>query len=133
MNLYNLPKDILVKLLTTIQEDTKREIDIKLESVFKKINYKAHYFFYKCSVKDCNCYQVADDCGEILYINSEPINQCFSCFKNFCKKHSEATDNNKYKRYLALQKNGIQDHICLDCFENPNTYYDYFDDEHIFN
>lgn len=99
--LYKLPKDILVKLITTIQEQTKKQLreDVKkeyssqLRNVFEKMVLGGQCYVSRCSYIDCDKYIVNDEGGNKLYSNSENFSTCYNCFVVLCEDH--LSDMNK--------------------------------------
>ena len=91
-DLYKLPKDILVKLIMTIQEQTKQDAEKEhqehLRSIFEMIDYERNYTMDSCCVISCDKYVVRDN-SHILYTNtSEKMSECQGCFECFCEEHS---------------------------------------------
>jgi hypothetical protein len=66
-SLYNLPKDILIKLLMTVENDTKRKMETQFseDRIISKL-WKSRTFVAKCKTSDCNEYMSTDSstCSE---------------------------------------------------------------------
>ena len=87
MSLYKLPKDLLVKLISTIRKDTVEEYEEKIKEKDKQINnlkyilaeVRQMYRFeiYECSY--CDKYEVGDDLEYITF--------CYQCHKECCSDH----------------------------------------------
>ena len=87
MSLYKLPKDLLVKLISTIREETIKEKEKEINNKEKQINhYKSliaeiitiyNINIYKCNF--CDRYEVGDD---LYYIIS-----CCQCQIECCSEH----------------------------------------------
>ena len=86
-NLYNLPKDILVKLLATIEQNVRKEyaVDMKILSHFK-------YKYDKCSYKYCdvyNAHHVTHKNGSVHdgYLTKYVCQKCDTESSWFCNDH----------------------------------------------
>ena len=94
MDLYSFPKDILVKMLSTIREDTKKDYEI-YKNKWEKIENNSNVL--KCS--NCSSFTIE----YILNIECEEINNCYSCSKLFCDNcYLKGIDGN---------------YSCLKCYE----------------
>jgi len=97
MNLYNLPKDMLVKMVTEIQRETKDEYEKKLKEIEKKLSMAidaGNIYFIYCEEKDCKNYCARGDdysdnffCCKICnnYLCEEHNFICENCDKFYCK------------------------------------------------
>lgn len=77
MDLYKLPKDMLIKLITTIEEETKNKYEVKMKA------YREILFISGIKYSICN----EEGCGEKSI--SLPFQQCDYCFLSYCKKHEK--------------------------------------------
>jgi len=94
MDLYKLPKDMLVKMITEIRKDVEKEYEIYKIKVKKA--EEAGIYFQKCNTKDCvNLY------AKIEYIEGNFF-FCVLCEKEFCEEH---------KNYCE----SCDDFYCLNC------------------
>jgi len=98
MDLYSLPKDMLVKLVSDIREETKNEynelilklLDINARMrkivcgkcnifILFEIEYTVEYYEYKI----IKIWHKSDNCIN----DTSDFKQCQICCKHFCKKH----------------------------------------------
>jgi len=92
MSLYKLPKDLLVKLISTIRKDTVEEYQEKINEKDKQINNLKYVLaeikqiyrieIYKCSY--CDKYEVGDDLEYITF--------CYQCQEECCPNHYNAVE-----------------------------------------
>jgi len=75
-NLYKLPKDILIKLIITIEEDTRKKYENEIYKL--KTNIMLYGDIYEC--KFCDRYDVWD---------RNTIYPCDICFKDCCRTHNK--------------------------------------------
>ena len=99
-DLYKLPKDMLVKLVSTIQyqtrEDVEKEHANQIREIFNEIDYYQSYSISYCCVDECDKYIVYDENGKTLYSSSEIFSCsdyenftcCRDCFDYYCKDHT---------------------------------------------
>ena len=87
MDLYKLPKDMLVKMVSEIRKDVEKEYEIYKTKVIKA--EEAGVYFQKCNAKDCvNLYakvksaRIDDD---FFY--------CEFCDKEYCDDHQYYCDS----------------------------------------
>lgn len=106
MDLYSLPKDILVKLISTIREDTIQEyskkieeLDIKLRLI-REVSYNSIYpiELSYCSFPDCKSISASNYRDKDAFHNCEDMVFCDLCADTFCDKH-------------------LNDGVCSDCLE----------------
>lgn len=112
--LYDLPKDILIKMLTTLQEDIKKEYetenhDLKIKNkIFDSImqminrNYRNLAFidYHICNTKGCENYCIENEHG--IFFSTSNIFFCVSCDKCYCELHKVDFS--------------ISDEYCNDCY-----------------
>ena len=109
--LYKLPKDILVKLITTIQEQTREEVKKECSDQMRNVFEKMHnYDMTPCFINNCDKYKVHGTGTSILYSNSEFFSSCYRCTSEFCKEHLQ---------YIK-ELNG--ENYCEDCYEYLKSY-----------
>ena len=105
VDLYKLPKDILVKLLATIREDAKKECEKEMRKIFDKLKNSSNWGLSECHFKDCKKYAIYYY-GDVLYSNSEEsFSCCHNCFDNYCYDHSKM-------RKIEGEP------YCVECFED---------------
>jgi hypothetical protein len=106
ISLYDFPKDILVKMISSIETDMKKELETKsvvLNQVVKlaKISGGKNIEYHICSYTENSQYKICDNyvvsCG---YISSQNLNKirilpCTICFQDFCEKHLVLTCNDR--------------------------------------
>ena len=82
-NLYALPKDMLIKLITTISEDYEKKIEI-LEKKLKYVTSTEEIYITNC--EQCDKWIVDGDSCELVPEELEQPHffQCL-CKKNLCK------------------------------------------------
>ena len=107
-DLYSLPKDMLVKLIATIREDTIKEISKKYEDQMKDLQIRydlmkevSDYSTYPISVEQCsfpNCEAMWGSNGRDTdsYYKCDDRDWCESCGKMFCQQHIIIDSNNIY-------------------------------------
>jgi len=100
MDLYSLPKDILVKLVSTIREDTIKEVTSEYEEKFADFNNKyrdkilkmtilEHYFeIFHCSFPNCRTLLMNGE-YDISVIGSYDYYQCRRCNNYCCINHGD--------------------------------------------
>ena len=94
MELYSLPKDILIKLISTIREDTIKEYDEKIKFIKEEFNHCIS--IEKCSFLNCDATLFLDK-----HINFPNCYKCYfmgcckGCLKYYCNKHLKF-DNGYY-------------------------------------
>ena len=92
MDLYSLPKDILVKLVATIREDVVKEYEeykvkcLEYERILKEISV------VKCSKENCKAYAINNRIQ--LPYNTDKIIYCNG--KTFCREHYDEYIKNLY-------------------------------------
>ena len=84
IDLYKLPKDVLVKLITTIQEQTKEEI---IEDFKEQCSEEGKV--YECM--DCDNFCIYDGLyGRKLYKYKKiSLYDCNSCQDRYCENHKD--------------------------------------------
>jgi len=87
VDLYKLPKDILVKLISTIRDDMRQEYNEQIRNIFTKVCSGGRNRMATCSFKDCNKCMIQDYTGEILYITDGYIYHCNECYNAYCCDH----------------------------------------------
>lgn len=101
-SLYNLPKDIVIKILSIISEDTKKEckkvMGDELKDCKKKLEAYENYYgrsqIVECNYKNGNCYLAK-------YVHcDEQI--CDICSLSYCENHM-------YKKNLNC--------VCEECYD----------------
>ena len=94
--LYDMPKDMLVKLICTIRDDINKEWVEKynnLEIRYNLITQVSNNSFYPISIKSCSfprCQSMT--CGDRntdFNHNCDNIRYCVNCGEPFCNKHRE--------------------------------------------
>jgi hypothetical protein len=102
MSLYELNKDMLIKLIMTIQEDTSKELNEIIDFLIScPRNFK------KCEMENCKALGISEKIVGVLLndINLVPlrcnyIKQCDNCLKIYCDKHIS-----KHNRDINLKYN----------------------------
>lgn len=95
MDLYSLPKDMLVKLVSEIREETKNEYKEIIGILINSVE-NARHSKIKCS--ECDIFIFVEqypfsDYVKMLYKSEDWINdindfkRCYFCCKYFCKQH----------------------------------------------
>ena len=90
-NLYNLPKDILVKLLTTIEQNVRKEYTDKILKLSK-----SSAFLEVCTHPDCDVFDIIEDesdklkmcccdCSNIIICSC--ASSSFWCIKHLSEGH----------------------------------------------
>jgi hypothetical protein len=95
MDLYSLPKDMLIKLVSTIREDTIKEYTEKMEdlqirfNLMKEVSVNSQYPIWvdKCSFLDCKGIYASDGRDYDASHNCEEIFYCKNCDELFCDQH----------------------------------------------
>ena len=73
-SLYDMPKDMLIKLIATIKEDTMEEVETKMKECDIIMRY--------CSADNCKFYEVNQHFQNFKYLKN-----CSRCDQMLCKKH----------------------------------------------
>ena len=125
--LYELPKDMLVKIITTIREETERSCEQKFEVVKKDFIKKCLHAYYKRFCNYCDNYQIFDDKFNYSSNPQASIIECDVCENIACDNHdiirSEVTiPCFKCKDpvpFTHICKNCASDHaLCDDCYND---------------
>lgn len=99
-NLYDLPKDMLIKLITTIEQNTIEKYEKKLvyaETRYKIIEKMAlRVTIFEC--EKCSGIMVSSDYGcDNEYLNCDCIDACNKCGYDYCDQHLHEHDCKPYK------------------------------------
>ena len=94
-SLYNLNKDILVKLVAEIQEMTKRQYQKKINHLEKQLGVYKDYAdngkyplqLDKCTIPDCTAEYYSNSRDYDCRINCEYMVVCYTCDEWYCDKH----------------------------------------------
>jgi len=95
-NLYSLPKDLLIKLIARIRDDTEKEYEKKLEyykirfDLMDKSRYSQRYpiGFNECTYPGCEALQAADgEYDHLATYKCKDIEICEICEHEYCDKH----------------------------------------------
>jgi hypothetical protein len=113
MNLYSLNKDMLVKLVCTMQEEHKKEIDF-LKFVEKSVCFTKQ----NCSVKGCESCVINTYSYGFKYYKCKYIGRCITCFNDHCDKH----DPKICEEELNIPK--IIEEMTLSVYSYPDLYVD---------
>lgn len=97
MDLYSLPKDMLVKLICTIREDTEKKNKDDLELLEKIKPY-----VQRCKQPNCESIYINNDVS-ITDSSHRGLYRCHNCNETCCDDHK------KWFKYGTL---------CLDCFDD---------------
>jgi hypothetical protein len=89
MDLYNLPKDMLVKLVSEIQEETEKRCKEIYEKVIREEN---HLHSYSSNCDFCESFLLHDKDGKFSYTSEynsmDDFKFCDYCGDiSYCKKH----------------------------------------------
>ena len=114
-NLYKFPKDVLVKMLTTIEKETIKKCE---EDKIREIRYIFALTSRTSDLEDCchkNCkyfciYKSRDYEPEIIYRYKDiPFYECISCGRSFCENHKTELSSFDKTRYICNQccRNGV--------------------------
>lgn len=102
--LQKLPKDLLVKLVATIREDTKK----KYVDLLKQCAGSTHHF---CREKTCDAFAITSECEwedcEIFNSHNRKFRACSMCEASFCEIHDgimECVSCKKLLCYLCYEK-----------------------------
>ena len=83
MNLRDLNKDMLIKLIETIQKDKQKKID-ELEKLLEE--YKSVVTTKKFNKDGCECLTIEGESNSKILKGSE-LFTCDSCYKYTCENH----------------------------------------------
>ena len=91
-DLYKLPKDVLILLISTIQEDLQFKLDeVKKElEIYKKVYGEPYKTF--CAAPNCAHYEIVGDNSNSNTFTSTGQRQfsiCIACGETFCKEHKK--------------------------------------------
>ena len=87
--LYKLPKDILVELISTIQEETLKDPQKLIDHLINEYNIDIEYS--KC-----------DFCDKYENNKISKLNYCCYCVKKCCHEHNKSDD--KYAQCVECYK-----------------------------
>jgi len=94
-DLYSLPKDMLIKLVSTIREDTIKEVTDKYEEKFNFI-MKSGNFIDECDFSDCDSLRILNNINGIKHFKCEEFRVCRECIRIHCDKHFIKTEKGYY-------------------------------------
>ena len=100
VDLYKLPKDIIVKLFLTLQDDIKEEYEELFQDIVEEVNNIAPYddvYMWKCFKRGCTTYDIVSRYGDVL-------ETCDECMYSACKDHLEESGIEKYIYESNLRK-----------------------------
>jgi len=109
-DLYSLNKDMLIKLVATIQQNTIQEYENKMEVLKERIRLHEelntatdnNLYIFNCKSPNCSCLWGIAPSNHNCYSKCKEFFCCVSCHEVFCNFH-------------------IKDSICLDCFNLLNN------------
>ena len=95
--LYDIPKDMLVKLICTIRDDinnewTKKYKDLEIRYNLMRqvsINSRNPIYIESCSFPGCQSLMCSNDRDTDFYHNCDDMRYCDGCETLFCNKHRE--------------------------------------------
>ena len=107
--LNKLPKDLLVKLVATIRDNTEK----KYVELLRQCSGADHHF---CSEDTCNSFIITnrytgEEEKDFVIFNSDnrKIRSCSTCARNFCNIHDQIMECRGCKKLLC--------HICYEKYE----------------
>ena len=98
-NLYKFPKDVLIKMLMTIEEETKikceRDHDIEIKYMLNLVTKHRNVIFATCDYENCQCFLIyKTNRVDIIYMNKDiPFYECTRCHAVFCENHKGELSN----------------------------------------
>ena len=107
--LYELPKDMLVKIITTIEDETRRECEEEKMVALSKCE-RAHYT--RCTI--CENFSIIKT-GFIYRSGIVKIVYCDWCKIPFCKDHTDFIKKNTVLRCHNCKGNIHCEYLCADC------------------
>jgi hypothetical protein len=90
MDLYDLPKDMLVKLVATIREDSHKDLKAekkKLKRKLKEVIELGNIGIYKCSGNKCESTYMFTHRYHEKSREFENFKNCDLCNEDYCSKH----------------------------------------------
>lgn len=111
-DLYKLPKDILIKLVLSVQEKTINMKNEEIQKVLSKVDTH-HYEYIEC--KTCNKFEFYID-GKVEFATSDNIIFCDVCNIFNCLGHFEEGEVNGLKCSKCGELDICIDYICKMCF-----------------
>ena len=95
MSLYDLPKDLLIKLITHIEDETKKKYEKRLALVEAKCKMlekmSRRITVVECSGPECYSTMCCSDYGfDNEYLNCEYIDTCDNCGYDYCNEHYQS-------------------------------------------
>jgi hypothetical protein len=78
MSLYELNKDMLIKLICTIQEDLDKIIDLMKDD---------NNFIQKCKIVECKSFVIIKNNKDINLVRCKDFKICDICKNYYCDKH----------------------------------------------
>ena len=111
-DLYKFPKDVLVKMLTTIQDETKKKCE---EDHIKEIHRMLNLIpnnqdvgFGQCNYENCECFNITKGNYEyeIIYkYKNTSFYECIRCYRLFCENHKTELIDLEEDCYICNQCN----------------------------
>lgn len=106
-DLYSLPKDVLIMLLTQIERDTVQHYknnDLELEELrFRKSCCECEYSFVRCNFPECKAMALMHGKYSNEYEWCEKMLEC-DCGKTFCDRHFSCSSCQKCESCMKHQK-----------------------------
>ena len=113
VDLYKLPKDVIVKLFLTLQDDIQEENKAYLDKLIQNVNvHLGCDIIMKCELDDCSRYNLSDTTLD-GNLNTDVIH-CVGCNSYYCWEHKN--------RHHVKSKLIGSFFVCEDCY--GKTYYE---------
>ena len=131
-NLYDLPKDMLIKLIQTIENKTKKECQKNNEKMLHLIIEKQNDLLHLFNCKICKEmilyfegeeYHTQDVCYTPDGLKYEKILTCELCREMFCNNHSyyllKKVDQYNCEKCDKIHNFSFSFSICDECVKSP--------------
>ena len=86
--LHELNRDMLVKLVETVNVKWKRELEL-VKSELEELRNSS--YVHSCSVEFCKAIEI-ENMRESIYLHCNDIHECSNCSRLICDKHAVMID-----------------------------------------
>ena len=96
MSLYDLPQEMVIKIMITMQEDYERKLkDLQREldrlrenqDFMEEVGGSSLPVISRCPAEGCNALQADTNYGHYYYRNCDRMQYCENCDNYWCDKH----------------------------------------------
>ena len=90
--LHELNRDMLIKLVETVNVKWKRELELVKSELEELRNFiKCSAYVHSCSVEFCKAMEI-ENTRDSVYLHCKDIHECSDCSRLICDKHAVKID-----------------------------------------